>query len=115
MIIVHSTFQLVPTSKTAVMPLMKNMVRLCRQEYGCLSYEYFEGVTESNCVILLQEWQNADCLQAHYQTPHMEEFINKLAPHLQSPIITRSYIAQEDAQVSAKSSSSGRKPEQTIH
>lgn len=115
MIIVHSTFQLLPTSKPEVLPLMKNMVRLCRQEYGCLSYEYYEGVTETNRLILLQEWENADCLQAHYQTEYMDEFIAKLAPHLQSPIITRSYIAQEDARVSAKSSDAGPKPEQTIH
>lgn len=115
MIIVHSTFQLLPTSKPDVLSLMKNMVRLCRQEYGCLSYEYYEGITETNRLILLQEWENADCLQAHYQTAHMDDFITRLAPHLQSPIITRSYIAQEDAPVSAKSGDAGPKPEQTIH
>lgn len=115
MIIVQSTFQLLPASKPDALLLMKNMVRLCRKEYGCLSYEYYEGTTETNRVILLQEWENADCLQAHYQTAHMDEFISKLAPHLLSPILTRSFIAQEDTPVSAKISESGSKPQQTIH
>ena len=115
MIIVHSTFQLLPESKPEALALMQNMVRLCRQEYGCLSYEYYEGITEKNRVILLQEWENADCLQAHYQTAHMDDFISKLAGHLQSPIITRSYLAQEEAPVGNKLSGSGRKPEQTLH
>lgn len=115
MIIVHSTFKLVPESKSEALGLMKNMVRLCREEYGCLSYEYYEGITETNRVILLQEWEDADCLQAHYQTAHMDDFISNLARHLQSPIITRSYIAQEDAPVSSKTSDAGPKPEQTIH
>ena len=115
MIIVHSTFQLIPETKSEALQLMQNMVRLCRQEYGCLNYEYYEGITETNRVILLQEWENADCLQAHYQTEHMDEFITELAPHLESPIVTRSYMAQEDAPVSSKSSGSAPKPEQTIH
>lgn len=115
MIIVQSTFQLVPESKSEALTLMKNMVRLCRKEYGCLSYEYFEGITETNQVVLLQEWENADCLQAHYQTAHMDEFIAKLAEHLQSPITTRSYLAQEDTPVTVKTTDSGPKPEQTIH
>ena len=115
MIIVHSTFQLLPKTKPDALLLMKNMVRLCRQEYGCLGYEYYEGITESNRVILLQEWENADCLQAHYQTAHMDDFISKLAPHLQSPIITRSFLAEEETPVSSKSSLAGPKPEQTIH
>jgi len=115
MIIVHSTFQLLPDAKSEALILMKNMVRLSREEYGCLNYEYYEGITETNRVILLQEWENADCLQAHYQTAHMDDFINKLAPHLQSPIVTRSYMAQEDPPVSSKSSGNIPKPEQTIH
>jgi len=57
MIMVQSTFQLDADNKDDVIRLMKNMVRLCRQEHGCLSYEYYEGVTDPYQVILLQEWE----------------------------------------------------------
>ena len=39
MIMVQSTFLLEAANKDAVIKLMKKMVRLCRQEHGCLSYE----------------------------------------------------------------------------
>ena len=102
MIMVQSTFQLNPDNKESVMSLMKEMVRLCRKEHGCLSYEYYEGITDSCQIILLQEWQNADCLQ------------EKLNDYLASPVTTRSYVSQE-SKISAPAASEKRKPEQTIH
>ena len=115
MIMVQSTFHLLPDSKSDAIKLMKNMVRLCRQEHGCLSYEFFEGVTDSSQIILLQEWENADCLQEHYQTDHMEDFLGKLGKYLKSPVSTQSYVSQEEKVVTTQSSEEQPKPEQTIH
>ncbi len=119
MIMVQSTFQLDPENKDEVIRLMKHMVRLCRQEHGCLSYEYFEGVTDPYQIILLQEWENADCLQEHYQTDHMADFLSKLGNYLDSPVSTRSYVSQEESAISTHSSEQSSedlpKPEQTIH
>ena len=115
MIMVQSTFQLVAESKSEAIELMKNMVRLCRQEHGCLSYEYFEGLTDANQVVLLQEWENADCLQGHYQTAHMEEFLSKLGDYLQSEVTTRSYASPDEPRVTTAGNESLAKPEQTIH
>ena len=115
MIVVQSTFQLLPDSKDEALELMRNMVRLCRQEHGCLAYEDFEGVTDPNQVVLLQEWEDADCLQGHYQTDHMEDFLSRLGNYLESPISTRSYISQEDNALAAHTSEDIEKPEQTIH
>ena len=120
MIIVQNTFHLLSKSKSEVIDLMKNMVLLCRKEQGCISYEYFEGITDSNQIILLQEWENADSLQGHYQTEHMDDFMNKLVPHIEKPIITRSYFTQEEeaavaTKKSSEKSSEKSKPQQTIH
>ena len=116
MIIVQNTFHLLSKSKSEVIDLMKNMVLLCRKEQGCISYEYFEGITDSNQIILLQEWENAASLQGHYQTEHMDYFMSKLIHHLEKPIITRSYSTQEEnADVATKKSSEKSKPQQTIH
>lgn len=115
MIMVQSTFQLDPEKKDEVISLMKNMVRLCRQEHGCLSYEYYEGVTDPYQIILLQEWESADCLQEHYQTDHMAGFLSKLKKYLDSPISTRSYVSDEETAVSARSNGYSPKSEQTIH
>ena len=114
MIMVQSTFQLNSDNKESVMNLMKKMVRLCRKEHGCVSYEYYEGITDSCQVILLQEWENADCLQEHYRTEHMANFLEKLNDYLASPVTTRSYVSQE-SKLSAPTINEKRKPQQTIH
>ena len=114
MIMVQSTFQLNPESKSSVMTLMKKMVGLCRKEHGCISYEYYEGITDSCQIILLQEWENADCLQEHYRTEHMADFLEKLSGFLKTPVSTRSYVSEEP-KISAPAISEKRKPEQTIH
>lgn len=116
MIMVQSTFYLLAESKPKVIALMKNMVRLCRQERGCISYEYFEGVTDSNQIILLQEWENGECLQGHYQTKHMDNFMSCLVAYLEKPISTRSYFSQEEeGKVARAMSNENPKPEQTVH
>jgi quinol monooxygenase YgiN len=112
MIIVQNTFHLLSKSKSEVIDLMKNMVLLCRKEQGCISYEYFEGITDSNQIILLQDWENAESLQGHYQTEHMDDFMSKLIHHLEKPIITRSYFTQKEEVAEATKKST---PQQTIH
>ncbi|MEP1448560.1 MAG: putative quinol monooxygenase [Paraglaciecola sp.] len=116
MITVQNTFHLLSESKSEAIDLMKNMVLLCRKEQGCISYEYFEGITDSNQIILLQEWENAESLQGHYQTEHMNDFMSQLIHHLEKPIITRSYFTQkEDVSGATKKSSEKPNPQQTIH
>lgn len=115
MIVVQSTFHLLPDSKEEALELMRNMVRLCRQEHGCLTYEYYEGVTDPYRVVLLQEWEDTDCLQGHYQTDHMEDFLSKLGRYLESPVSTRSYVSQEETALTAQTTEDLPSPEQTIH
>jgi quinol monooxygenase YgiN len=115
MIMVQSTFQLLPKGKSTVLDLMKNMVQLSLAESGCMSYEYFEGITNTDQIILLQEWENAESLQDHYQTEHMDDFLAELGQYLKSPVVTRSYVSPEERAVAAKMTEDEAKPEQTIH
>ena len=115
MIMVQSTFQLDAKHKKAVIDLMKKMTQMCREERGCLSYEYYEGLTDSCQIILLQEWENADCLQDHYQTDHMADFLDSLSKFLESPVTTRSYASRESVTPNTPATDDLPKPEQTIH
>lgn len=96
MIMVQSTFFLVDETKEDALDLMRVMVGNSRKEDGCVSYEYFAGVTETNQVVLLQEWTDAECLQGHYQSSHMEEFLSKLGLYLESEVITRTYASPDE-------------------
>ena len=96
MIMVQSTFFLVHDTKDEALDLMKTMVGQSRRENGCVSYEYFAGITEANQVVLLQEWTDADSLQGHYQSAHMEEFLSKLGLYLESEVVTRTYASPDE-------------------
>lgn len=115
MIILQSTFQLLPESVDEAIDLMRDMMRLCRHEHGCRDYKYFQGVSDPSEVILLQEWDDAGSLQGHYETGHMEEFVGKLGPLLRSPITTRSYVSQDEASVTGVSEDSVPETQQAIH
>ncbi|MFT4861799.1 MAG: quinol monooxygenase YgiN [Pseudohongiellaceae bacterium] len=115
MIMVQSTFHLLETGKAEVLELMREMVELCLKEKGCFSYEYFAGITKPNQVILLQEWDNAEHLQKHYQTQHMEKFLKNLGQHLEKPVVTQSFVSPDLRVAAVKLSDEAPKPEQTIH
>lgn len=115
MIMVQSTFHLLADGKARVIELMKTMVSKSLAEPGCLNYEYFEGITNGNQIILLQEWEDAESLQEHYQTEHMDSFLAELGQYLESPVVTRSYVAPDEQTVAAKINEEVAKPEQTIH
>ena len=120
MITVQSTFFLIHETKSEAVDLMREMVKHSRAERGCQSYEYFEGLTETNQVVLLQEWKDAECLQDHYQSQHMEKFLSKLGSLLEREVTTRSYVTQEDsdlrrAKANQIKKDSERKSSQTLH
>lgn len=116
MIMVQSFFHLNSETKADVVDLMDIMVHKSRQEPGCISYEYFVGITDSDQVVLLQEWESADHLESHYQTQHMEDFLSKLGLYLKSPIATRSYASEDEAQdIHDALEEEAISSEQTIH
>ncbi|HJO12679.1 MAG TPA: putative quinol monooxygenase [Gammaproteobacteria bacterium] len=112
---VQSTFYLIPETRTDLLELMRDMVKQSRKEAGCLKYEYFEGISNPNHLVLVQEWKSADCLQNHYQSRHMEEFLSQLSDFLKAPVSTRSYASQDEKVFSTVNENEKAGPEQILH
>ncbi|MFT7242871.1 MAG: quinol monooxygenase YgiN [Candidatus Azotimanducaceae bacterium] len=91
MIIVHGTFPIKPELREEALELMRQMSVASRDEYGCVSYEFFMGISDSNTFLLFQEWDNAEALQGHFQTDHMEVFLKSLPDVLNGEVMTRRY------------------------
>jgi len=96
---VQSTFQLKQHTRSDVLALMQDMTSESRKEPGCLSYEYFVGLNDNCQIVLVQEWESPETLQQHYQTAHMEKFVEKLGHYLDVPIVTRSYASHDENEV----------------
>ena len=91
MIIVHGTFPVKAEVREDALELMRQMAAASRAEYGCISYEFYVGLSDSNMLLLFQEWESAEALQGHYETDHMEEFLRILPEVLDGEIATRRY------------------------
>lgn len=91
MIIVHGTFPIKPELREEALELMRQMSVASRDEYGCVSYEFFMGISDPNTFLLFQEWDNVEALQGHFQTDHMEAFLKSLPDVLNGEVMTRRY------------------------
>ncbi len=91
MIIVHGTFPVKQENRNTALELMRKMSVASRAEPGCVSYEFYIGLTDPNTLLLFQEWESVDALQDHFQTDHMEDFLRVLPEVLDGEPSTRRY------------------------
>ncbi len=91
MIIVHGKFPIKPENRDDALEMMRRMAVASRAEHGCVSYEFYVGLSEPNTLLLFQEWESVDALQGHFDTHHMEEFLEKLPGILNGEVSTRRY------------------------
>ncbi|MBT6664735.1 MAG: antibiotic biosynthesis monooxygenase, partial [Gammaproteobacteria bacterium] len=56
MIIVHGTFPVKVEVRDDALELMRQMAKASQEEEGCISYEFYVGLTDPNTLLLFQEW-----------------------------------------------------------
>lgn len=91
MIIVHGTFPVKVDVRDDALELMRQMADASKEEEGCVSYEFYVGLTDPNTLLLFQEWESVDALQGHFETEHMEEFLKLLPSFLDGEVASRRY------------------------
>jgi quinol monooxygenase YgiN len=91
MIIVHGTFPVKQAFRKEALKLMERMSVASRGEFGCISYEFYIGLSDPNTLLLFQEWESLEALQDHFDTQHMEEFLKVLPDVLDGEVATRRY------------------------
>jgi quinol monooxygenase YgiN len=91
MIIVHGTFPIKPDARDDALEMMRRMSQATRGEKGCISYEFFVGLSDPNTMLLFQEWESMEALRDHFETSHMEDFLQRLPAVLAGEVYTRRY------------------------
>lgn len=94
MIIVHGTIPIRPDCREQALKLARGMTEATRSEPGCISYDFYIGLSDPNTLMLFQEWESLEALARHFQTNHMEEFLRALPTVVSGEIITRRYAVQ---------------------
>ena len=49
------------------------ILKKIREENGCLSYDFYFSEEDENTLLLVEQWQDADCQKVHLEQPHMKE------------------------------------------
>lgn len=94
MIIVHGTIPIRAELREQALELARGMAEATRTEPGCLSYDFYVGLSDPNTLMLFQEWESMEALMRHFQTPHMEAFLQALPKVVSGEITTRRYAVQ---------------------
>jgi quinol monooxygenase YgiN len=94
MIIVHGTIPLLSGCRERAIELARDMAVATREEVGCLSYDFYLGLSDPNTLMLFQEWGSMEALVAHFQTDHMASFLRELPELVSGEITTRRYVVQ---------------------
>ncbi len=115
MIIVHGTFPVKAKVRKDALELMKRMSAASRAETGCISYEFYVGLSNPNTLLLFQEWESQEAWQHHFETRHMEEFMKMLPKILDGEVATRRYeVRTSNEEGWGERSLAGFEPEEKI-
>jgi quinol monooxygenase YgiN len=93
-IIVQGTIPLRPDCRDQALKLARAMAEATQAEPGCISYDFYVGLSDADTLMLFQEWESMEALMRHFQTPHMEEFLRALPALVSGEITTRRYAVQ---------------------
>ena len=91
MIIVHGTFPIKGSQREDALRIMRRMAVASQSEFGCISYEFYIGLSNPNTLLLFQEWESVEALHDHLETKHMDEFLRDIPGILDGQVSTRRY------------------------
>lgn len=77
-----------------VLPLAKAVAEATHREPGCISYRFLQDPFDPCEFFFVEQWQDAQSLQAHRTRPHVLEWRDKIAPMVAERRIKR-FSAEE--------------------
>jgi quinol monooxygenase YgiN len=94
LIIVHGSIPIKADCRDQALQLARRMADQTRGEMGCISYDFYVGLSDPNTLMLFQEWESMEALMGHFQTEHMDEFLKELPDIVSGEITTKRYAVQ---------------------
>lgn len=95
MLIISGVFEIRADKREDAFAVIRTMVAATEQEPGCITYRFYEDISQANRVLVYEEWESAENLAAHFETPHMAVFRAAIPDILVgSPKIMRHDVAE---------------------
>ena len=78
MIRVVATLTINPDKFEEVMTIATELVRLTREEKGCVNYDLVQSIEEAHQLALIEAWETKEDLDAHCETEHFLELLPQI-------------------------------------
>jgi quinol monooxygenase YgiN len=59
--------------------LYKDLVKETVQEEGCISYELFQDMNNKKMLVIIEEWENEACFEAHKKSVHFTKIVPQIS------------------------------------
>ncbi|MBR5515834.1 MAG: antibiotic biosynthesis monooxygenase [Clostridia bacterium] len=71
---IYVKFECLPGKREAFVEKMKDegVLEAIRNEKGCVKYDYYFSESDTNELILIEQWESKEHQQIHIEQPHME-------------------------------------------
>lgn len=79
MIVVSGVIRVAAASEGAAREAALEVARATRGEDGCISYAFYADMEQEGTFRVFEEWRDDAALAAHFKTPHMAAFREKLS------------------------------------
>lgn len=71
------------------------LIKLSRKEKGCISYNLYEDIYNSNVLTFIEEWKDEDAIKIHNSSEHFTRIVPEFAElregkpelHLYKPVL----------------------------
>lgn len=74
MLVVAGHVRIDPANDAAAREAARAVMEATRAEPGCISYVFSADFDEPGLYRIFEEWESAEALEAHFETPHMATF-----------------------------------------
>jgi len=82
MIVMHAEMPVAPDSKEAALDLFETLAEQSRAEDGVVDYRVTTDIEAPDTVRVIEQYEDADAVEAHMSSDHFESFQAAIAPHL---------------------------------
>ena len=95
MIVVSGTVPVRADKRDEAVAAALEMARATAEEAGCITYRFYADLEDPNIFRIFEEWETAEALVAHFQTPHMAELNQKLPGLVAGPADIKKYVVTQ--------------------
>lgn len=84
-----------PGKEAELDTILRALIAPTRQEAGCISYQLLRHQTDTTEFTFVEEWQSDAAIDAHFETPHLQNALAQVAELLACAPDIRRYAILE--------------------